>query len=84
MAAPRKPGKAEALQGTRENATQRREVAPQRDFATYRDTDTVTVSTRLDRRDREAIERHAEAVGLKVGQVVRTWILDAMRREGLR
>lgn len=84
MAAPRKPGKTDALRETRENAPQRREDGPQRDFAAYRESDTVTVSTRLDRADRDRIDRYAAERGIKAAQLVRLWILEAMNREGIR
>lgn len=83
MPAPRKPSKRDALQSTRENAPQTREDAPQRDFSAYKATDTVAVSTRLSRAQRDRIARYAAERGLKPGQLLRAWILERMRQDNV-
>jgi hypothetical protein len=56
----------------------------QRDYAEYREPETVTVSLRVEKRDRDAIEAHAADLGIKPSQLLRQWIRTAMKREGLR
>jgi flagellar biosynthesis/type III secretory pathway M-ring protein FliF/YscJ len=88
MAAPRK-SKADALRATRQNPPQPAEEAQGTkqggpDYSEYREPETVTISARIDPRDRRAIERYAAERGLKLAQVVRVWLLERMQREGLK
>jgi hypothetical protein len=54
------------------------------DYSKYTEPQTVTISARIEEADRAALARYAADRGLKPGQVVRAWILERMRREGLR
>lgn len=88
MAATKKP-KSEELRETRQNPPQPREDGPGAkqgtvDYTKYTKPETVTISARIDPADRDALTRYAEERGLKPGQVVRAWILERMRSEGLR
>ena len=79
MAAPRKR---DTLRGTRGKAAQTHEEGPQRDFTAYKAADTVTASVRLTPSQKRDLEQYAGDRGLKLGQLLRTWILERKRQEG--
>jgi hypothetical protein len=88
MSAPKKP-KSEELREARQNPPQPREDGHRAtqnpvDYSKYTEPQTVTISARIEEADRAALTRYAEERGLKPGQVVRAWILERMRREGIR
>lgn len=89
MAAPKKPNKTEQLRRSRQKPAESdvngsESEAEDVDYTQYRKAETVTVSARLEPADRDTLDRYAQERGLKTAQVVRSWILERMRSEGLR
>lgn len=87
MAAPRKP-KAALLRETLKNPPQTNEEDVQTTYlppyADYAPSPLVPVSCRLNELDRARLVRYATERGLKPAQVIRAWILERMKVEGLR
>ena len=87
MAAPRKP-KAALLRETLKNPPQTHEQDTQNTYlppyADYAPSPLVPVSCRLNEIDRDRIARYATERGLKPAQLIRAWILERMKFEGLR
>ena len=87
MSAPRKPGKADLLRDSLRRPTETAESsapAASVDYGRYRKSTQATVSFRLDTIIRDRLEAYAEDRGLKLAQVLRSWILERAQREGLK
>ena len=92
MANTRKPGARERARQAAERQEKQRQsdataahgVDTGERYRGHRQSENVTVSARIAPGDREAIEHYAAERGLKTGQVIRSWILERLKAEGLR
>lgn len=81
--APKKPGKQDMLRDSLGGAATRADE-PAVDRSGYQKSSQATISFRIDTADRSRLERFAQDRGLKLAQLVRAWVLERAKQEGLR
>lgn len=83
----RKPKSSDLAASLPKTPPERREDGPQSKQSHYRDhfkaPDTVAVATRLPREEREALEAHAIEQDRRLADILRDWIHEGMRRDGV-